>query len=281
MTDTERAPGWYDDPYQRLTFRWWDGTAWTGYAADTAVRWDEVPDDGDREPEPPAPRGLGVALAGYVIGVALAAAIAIGLRAADRPGGRAVQLLASQLGLWAGLVGACIYVSRRRGTGSLRADFGWQMRPIDVGLGFAGSFVARIVAAIVVTPAAAAFRNVRAPDRDVFDKVTTSTGAWIVIVLIVCVGAPLVEELFFRGLLQSRLVEVTSSTVGIVVTAILFGAAHLLAWEGTITLLYGLGIVGAGLVLGLMRHASTRLGPSTWAHAFFNAQAMLAVALLS
>jgi membrane protease YdiL (CAAX protease family) len=263
-----------------MPYRWWDGSHWTSYAADTEVQWDEVVETND-EPRPPGPRSLGIALIGYVGGVGLAFVIAAALRAADRPGGRVVELCASQAGLWSGLIGACLYVSKRRGTGSLSRDFGWHMERIDVGLGFAGSFVGRVIAAILISPIASSFRHVRAPDRTVFEKVANDAVGWTVLVLIVCIGAPLVEELFFRGLLQTRLVEVAGTTGGIVITAVLFGAAHLIAWQGTITLLYGLGIAGAGLVLGLMRHISGRLGPSTWAHAFFNIQAVLAVAFLT
>jgi membrane protease YdiL (CAAX protease family) len=277
MADPEEA-GWYTDPYARFPKRWWDGAAWSSYVADTAVGWDDF--DPNVEPRVAAPKGIGIALIGYGVGVGLAAVIDAVLRAADRPGGRLLELIVTQIGLWSGLVGACIYVSRLRGTGSLRRDFGWTMRPADTGFGFAGSFVARIVAAILVTPFAAQFRHVRAPDRSVFERVASGPGTWVVLVLIVCVGAPIIEELFFRGLLQSRMIDVAGTTGGIVITSVLFGAAHLINWQGTESLLYGLGIVGAGLVLGMMRHSSGRLGTSTWAHFFFNAQAMIAVALL-
>ena len=273
-------PGWYADPYERFPKRWWDGAAWTSYTADTAVRWDEF--SPDAEPRRPAPRGsIGIALVGYVVGVGLAALIAVLLRAADRPGGRLTELVASQFGLWTGLVGACVYVSKRRGTGSMRKDFGWTMKPADIGFGFAGSIVGRVVAAILVSPVAAQFRHVRAPDKTVFEKVASGAGTWTVLVLIVCVGAPIIEELFFRGLLQSRMVDVAGTGAGIAITATLFGAAHLINWQGWVSLLYGLAIVGAGLVLGLMRHVTGRLGPSTWAHVFFNVQAIVAVALLT
>jgi membrane protease YdiL (CAAX protease family) len=228
----------------------------------------------------PGLRGVGVAVAGYVVGVALAFGIVAALSAADYPGGKAVTLLLSELGLWSGLVGACVFVSRRRGTGSLVRDFGWRMRRIDVGLGLAGSLAGRLVAASVVAPIPTPFRHVRAPDRSVFDKVAHGPGDWAIVVVLVCIGAPLVEELFFRGLMQARLVEVIGPVGGLVTTSLLFGAAHLTAWQGSLTFVYALAVAGGGLVLGLMRHLTGRLGPSTWAHAFFNAQAVAATALL-
>jgi membrane protease YdiL (CAAX protease family) len=271
-------PGWYADPYERLRFRWWDGASWTAYAADDAVQWDEVPEEAATRP--PGPRGIGIALAGYGVGVGLAFVIELVLVALDRPGGRAVELILSQLGLWSGLLGACLYVSKRRGTGSFATDFGWQFRRIDAGLGLAGSIAGRVVAGVVVAPIPVSFRHVRAPDRSVFERVAHGPAAWITLIAIVCVGAPLIEELFFRGLLQTRLVDVAGPAGGIVIASVLFGAAHMIAWQGWVTVVYAIAIAGGGLVLGLMRHVSSRLGPGIAAHAFFNAQAVVAAALL-
>jgi len=64
------------------------------------------------------------------------------------------------------------------------------------------------------------------------------------------------------------------------VTSVLFGAAHLVAWQGSLTLVYGLAVAAGGLVLGTLRYYTRRLGTSTVAHALFNAQAVIAVALL-
>ncbi|TML59840.1 MAG: CPBP family intramembrane metalloprotease [Actinobacteria bacterium] len=273
-------PGWHPDPFGRLRFRWWDGTRWTAYAANsTAVQWDAAP------VEPPVPRetglpGLGLALAGYVVGVALAFGVAAVLWATGHPGGRTVGLAATEIGLWAGLLGACFYVSRRRGTGSLARDFGWRVRPVDLGFGLAGSLAARAASGVVVSPIPTPFHHVRAPDRSVFARVAHGRAGWAVLVVVVCVGAPLVEELFFRGLLQTRLVDVAGPVGGIVITSVLFGAAHLLAWQGWLTLVYALAVAGGGLVLGTLRYYTRRLGTSTLAHAFFNAQAVIAVALL-
>ena len=125
------------------------------------------------------------------------------------------------------------------------------------------------------------FRHVREPDRSLFGQVGHGAWAWATLVGVVCVGAPLVEELFFRGLVQPRLVTRLGPVMGIVAASCLFGAAHLIAWQGPITLAYALSVAGGGLVLGTIRHLSGRLGPSTVAHALFNGEALLAAALLS
>ena len=278
MTAPASPRGWYADPFERFRFRWWDGEQWTAYAANSAtVEWDEAPGmepPTTADPQPPVLAGMRVAIAGYVIGVALGFAIDLAMSAAHHPGGKTVTLIASQLGLWTGLVGACVVVSRRRGTGSLREDFNWRFRKTDVGLGLAGAFAARILSIIVAIPIPTPFRHPHTPDKSVFDRVAHGPFDWIVLVVIVCVGAPIIEELFFRGLMQPRLVEMLGPTRGIPLTAALFGAAHMINWQGWITVVLAVSIAGGGLVLGLIRHLTGRLGPSTWAHAFFNAQAV-------
>jgi membrane protease YdiL (CAAX protease family) len=102
-----------------------------------------------------------------------------------------------------------------------------------------------------------------------------------VLVVVVCVGAPLVEELFFRGLLQTRLVGRYGPVIGIGITSMLFGAAHLIGWQGPITLVYALGVAGGGVALGTVRLITGRLGTSILTHCFFNAQALLAIAFVA
>lgn len=274
--------GWYADPLGRAPMRWWDGNVWSGYTGDgTAVAWDPSPLEVPPAPEPGLP-GLGLALVGAVVGFALASAIAAALAAMDDPGSRAAELALSSLGLWSALVGTCVLVSRRRGTGSLVRDFAFRFRPIDVGLGFAGALAGRLVAVTMLAPIPIfPTRSLREVDESVLQEGIHGATAWAVLVLITCVGAPLVEELFFRGLLQPRLVTRFGPTIGIGAASLVFGAAHLVAWEGPVTLAYGWSIAGAGLVLGLVRHHSGRLGPAIAAHAIFNAQAMLVIWLLS
>jgi uncharacterized protein len=285
MSDEAPAPGrgWYADPFKRYRYRFWDGARWTGYAADGDVVWDD--------PEPanaaiadvevaPVKRGLVTAFVGYFGGLGAAIAMDRVLAANDDPGGHVVGLLVSQACLWAGLVGACVVVARRRGTGSLRHDFDWRFRKIDIGLGIAGAIAGRVVGVLVVLPLPLPFDKPRAPDTDVFERVADGPLTWVVLIAIVCIGAPLIEELFFRGLMQPRLVEILGPVAGLPVTAVLFGAAHLTNWQGSVTFIYATSIAGGGLVLGLMRHVTGRLGPSTWAHFWFNAQAVAVTALL-
>lgn len=271
--------GWYPDPYGHLPYRWWDGARWSSYAAGAEVEWDPPP-----EPAPAREAGLpgiGVALLSFAVGVALSYAVLGLLRSSGRPGGVGTELVLSEAGLWAGLVGACLWVSRRRGTGSFAADFGLRARPVDIGLGFAGSLAGRALSSAAILPVTVFHPHFRAPDESLFRQFISSPGGWLVLALVTCVGAPVFEELFFRGLLQTRLVGRYGTVAGIAMASVLFGAAHLIGWQGPVTLVYALAVAGGGIALGSVRHITGRLGTSMLAHAFFNAQALLALALLS
>jgi membrane protease YdiL (CAAX protease family) len=279
--DDERAAGWYPDPFARLAFRWWDGTAWTAYAAaaDQEVQWDPEPLEARVEVAPGLP-GVVTALVGYGLSVALSAAVVGLLVAMDEPGGDPALVVVSQLGLWIGLFAACLLVSRRRGTGSVLRDFDFRFRWVDLGYGLAGAVAGRLVSAAFAAPLPVSARRLRDIDQSAFGEDTEGVTAWLILIVITCIGAPLIEELFFRGLLQTRLVGRFGVVPGISVASLLFGAAHMINWQGIDTFTYAWAIAGGGLVLGVIRHVTGRLGPAIVAHAIFNAIALLAIAFL-
>jgi len=271
--------GWYEDPFGRLPLRWWDGAAWSPYARGTDVVWDPLPITPVTASRAGIP-AMGVALTGFALGVALSFGVIIALRAAGTPGGVVAELVLGEIALWLPLLGACGYVSSRRGTGSWRIDFDLRWRPMDIGLGLAGSVAARSSASLALLPIVVFQFQFRLPDVSAAQSLTHSAAAWAAVILVMCVGAPFVEELFFRGLIQTRLAGRYGPVIGIGVTSIMFGSAHLIGWAGPISLLNALAITGAGVSLGLIRQLSNRLGTSMMAHSFFNAQALIIVALL-
>ena len=276
----ESSPvGWYEDPYGRFALRWWDGTAWSPYARGEEVQWDPV-DTTPVTPRRPGLPAMGIAMSGFALGVVLSFTVLEVLRANGTPGGVSVELVLSEVALWIPLVAACWYVSRRRGEGSWVRDFGLRWRPVDIGLGLAGSIAARSAASVVLLPVVILQPHFRIPDVSVDNAFTGGATQWIVLALVICVGAPFVEELFFRGLIQTRLVGRYGPVIGIGVTSVLFGAAHLIGWVGPISLVNALAIVGAGATLGTIRHITGRLGTSMMTHSFFNAQALLILALV-
>lgn len=114
------------------------------------------------------------------------------------------------------------------------------------------------------------FDKVSARARDLTDA---SAGAWVVVlVLLVVVGAPLVEEIVYRGMVQPGLVSRWGAGIGVWATAILFAAIHLVPVEFP-------GLLSFALVLGWARQRTGRLGLPIVTHMAFNATG-LALALL-
>ena len=147
--------------------------------------------------------GAGVGLVG-TIAVAIAFAVATG---GQFDGNDPWYLLVSQLALWVGFVGAVVVASQMNGTGSLAADFGlsWP-RLKDLWLGLVGAVVGARPAATradLYRPRRLGFRRSQCTAPRIVVGITPSgTASWVVVVLLTVVGAPVVEELFFRGLLQ-------------------------------------------------------------------------------
>jgi membrane protease YdiL (CAAX protease family) len=268
--------GWYRDPWGHAWWRWWNGSDWTGYTDIPSVA--ALPTGPPPAPVRPGEVGLpiragGIAALGIVVGLALSTVTAIALALAGASLDGAPMLVASTLGLWVGLVGACVVAVRRKGTGSLR-DLGLaRLRWFDplLGVGFA---VAGLVAVgMVLALLSSIFPEILPGDRSDLSGPIQHGGVigTIAVVGIAVVGAPFVEELFFRGLLQTTFVARWGPAVGIVVQALLFGLVHLSpdAGWGNVGVFVGILVVGGGL--GLIRYFSGRLDPGMCTHAAYNA----------
>ena len=275
------APGWYDDPFHRKHERFWDGRAWTAYAGSPdAVEWD-APPDAEQERMTTGLPGIATAAVCFAAGVAATIAAVPAHERMGRPGGDAGELLFSSAALWAFLLAAPVIVSRRRGSASLVEDFDFRFRWSDIGYGFAAALVARVLSAFAASLIPLPSRSLDETRRDVAERVLDTPTDWLVLALVVVIGAPLVEEIFFRGVVQRRLVARYQPVVGIGIASVLFGAAHLLAWDGVVSLTYAWAVAAGSVVLGAIYHLTGRLGTAIAAHVFFNAQAVLVLWALS
>jgi len=193
-------------------------------------------------------------------------------------------VIASLVGLWVGLLGAALVTSRAWGSGRLSRDFGLRLRPwpdlpIGVAAGLGSQFV--LVPAVYI-PLRPSFPHLnRVLSHPALSLTGHARGAgFAVLAVFIVLGAPVVEELFFRGLLLRSLDRSLAvagrwagPAVAVVATAAAFGLAH---GEGLIIAL-GLGVFG--LVLGVLAEAFHRLGPGIVAHATFNCATVVALAL--
>lgn len=106
------------------------------------------------------------------------------------------------------------------------------------------------------------------------DIVSTAPGAWIIIlVLIVVIGAPIVEEIVYRGCLQTNLTTTAGATTGIVLTSVIFALIHMSPVELP-------GLFAFAVLLGIARHKTGTLGVPIVTHFAFNATGLLLVSLI-
>lgn len=175
--------------------------------------------------------------------------------------------------LWLGLLGAGLYASHRKGTGSLRADFGLSMRGVDIPLGLVGGFLGQVVIILVTLPVYKLLgvdtEEVGQTAEDLADRAVTAPDV-LVLVLMVVLIAPVVEELFHRGLVLGAMEHRWGTTVGVVGSSLLFSALHF-QWYDLLPLAL------AGLLFAFLRVRAERLGPAIWAHLAFNLTAVISL----
>ncbi len=273
MTIPSPPAGWYADPWRVANWRWWDGSQWSGYTdhqplVATTATGAYVPVPTVEDQSRPIRAGW-IALLGAVGGVVGSLVVYFVLErliGVDRTS--PWLTLAVQLGLWIPLVTACVVAVRTHGSGSLR-DLGFTVRWIDLALGLGFG----VAALIGVGNIARALKSIGIePHREsLMEPLRRSTLTTIVIVFIAVIGAPIVEELFFRGLLMSGLVSRWGAAIGVIVQAGLFGLVHLGPTDARGNLGVFLLIAPLGAMLGILRYSFKRLGPGIVTHALYNA----------
>src|SRR5947209_4707747 len=290
-TTTPWAPSppaaWYPDPSGVGQLRYWDGARWTpGVVIDGAVverpmPWPPVtaapttpPDDRAQFPG----RAALYALGGFAVGIVGGLVLALVARALNLPD--IGILLFNLAGLWTGLLGACWLASRRYGTGIIRRDYGLRVKGPDVGWGLLMSLVARVAGAMVVIPFLFGSRRLVGNNEGVYGKVTQSWLTFVVFGAVAVFGAPIVEELFFRGLLLRSLTSVLGTGGAIAVQAVLFGLAHFSPLLGLTNLSVMTIIAAAGLIFGITAWWR-RIGTSVVSHGAFNLVSVIAAAFVA
>jgi len=269
-------PGWYPDPAGGPGQRWWDGQRWS---ADLRLAG-AAPPDGFSSPQPPGPiipaRAAWWALVGLLVGEVLGSFLGgldVVLTGARATG--AGPTLVGELGLWAGMLGSCVFVSRRYGAGSLARDFtlGFKRRDLLYGLGagLVGIVVADVIAALFAGTALAG------TNTQILTGEKGNDAGLVVVTVIVALGAPFFEELFFRGLIRTALSARLGPTGAIWAQAALFGLAHFEPSNGLGNVSVIVAIAALGVVLGYTARLAGRLGADMVAHSVFNLVAVVAV----
>ena len=176
------------------------------------------------------------------------------------------EIAVLQIPLWLGLLGLPLLSTYRRGNGPVR-DLGLRMvtsdAPRGLLIGVACQFVlVPLISLPILLLSDADQEELSAPARELTDK-ATGVGV-LVLALVVVVGAPLAEEVFYRGLLQRTLLRRLSVWPAMIITSVVFGASHFQALQFP-------ALASFGLVLSYLAHRTGRLGLNIWAHVGFNA----------
>lgn len=190
---------------------------------------------------------------------------------ADTPiGVLAVVLCAA----WFAYISGMWIVSDRSGTADPVDDFGIRFLPIDlIGLGV-GVLAQLVVIRVVYLPLEAMWPGTFADDelqRNAEGLVERASGlTTVVLFALVALGAPLVEEMFYRGLLQRSLLARFNDVLVVVGVAAVFAVIHFRPIEYP-------GLFVFGLIVGTAAMLTGRLGMSILTHIGFNLTGLLLV----
>jgi membrane protease YdiL (CAAX protease family) len=178
-----------------------------------------------------------------------------------------------EIPLWIGLLGVPLWASRRKGSGSLVRDFGLRMRWTDplIGLGFG---VAAQIGFVVLMPPLYRLVGVDADKiGETADKLgnrATTPFSALCLFIIVVLCAPVIEEIAYRGLWLRAAERKWGTVAAVIVSGAVFGITHFQPYDTPI-------LIAFGLVLGFLAVRYRRLGPSIWAHMWFNLAAFVAL----
>ncbi|MFM8862407.1 MAG: lysostaphin resistance A-like protein [Acidimicrobiia bacterium] len=169
-----------------------------------------------------------------------------------------------QLPLWLALALGPVWFAVRKGRGVV-ADLGLRMRAIDVPVGLAIGVAAQLVLVplvyLLLRPLLGV-KDVSAAARELTDRATDPLSI-VLVFLIVGLGAPVAEEIYFRGMAQRIFGRRLSPVWAIVAAAAFFAATHLQPLQFPALFLFG-------VILGVLAWRTGRLGPALWAHVGFN-----------
>lgn len=216
---------------------------------------------------------LALGTAGAVIGASIASVVA-GVGAGETSLATTVGSLA---GMWSTYV-AMIAFRLRRDDRTWAGALGLRFRPLDGPLGVVAGLVSSILVVQVVYVVLQLVRVLDERDLDRLDDPARALGdtaqgpAFLVLALLIGIGAPVIEEIVFRGFLQRPLIARVGAVPGIVITAVVFALVHLQPLQFPALLAFG-------LVLGALAHRTKRLGPSIVTHVVFNGLTLAALAV--
>jgi membrane protease YdiL (CAAX protease family) len=184
----------------------------------------------------------------------------------------AITAIVGTLVPWISLAGWPLFVTWWKGNGP-RIDLGLRLTWSDVGWGALAGFVGLMMAGIIALITQAIAGDFSSAAGDVALDLQQSGPFWALAIfaVMIMVGAPIVEEIAFRGMLFNSLRKKGVGAIWtIIITAVVFSAFH---FEPIRFFL----LLPIGLVYGWVRWKTGSLGAAMVAHGVNNAPAALVV----
>jgi membrane protease YdiL (CAAX protease family) len=209
--------------------------------------------------------GLLDAVGAVLLAIVGSSIVAVLLQPGDDPS--LAQQFLINIPLWASLALVPIWATTRKGRGPVE-DLGLRFSPVDVLIGLvAGTFLQLVLVDGVYWLLRDVFSEdeVLEPARKLAGDVHGAS--WILLLVMVLVLAPVVEELFYRGLVMRSLDRYMPPWASVLVSALVFAAMHFQPVQ-----LVGLTLFG--IVCGALVQWTGRLGTSMVTHMVFNAWAI-------
>jgi membrane protease YdiL (CAAX protease family) len=206
---------------------------------------------------------LGAFLVGQVV-----SAVVIGTSGVDDLDDVAIPtLFAGVAATWIAYLAGMWAASRRSGSGDFVEDYAVRFRAVDaVGLPV-GVLTQLVLVPLVYVPLRGIWPETFSDDRlsENAEKLAdrASGGTMLLLVLMVCVGAPIVEELVYRGLLQGSFAARFDHILAWLAASAWFALVHFRPVEYP-------GLFAFGLVAGACLLVTRRLGMSITTHVAFN-----------
>jgi membrane protease YdiL (CAAX protease family) len=201
----------------------------------------------------------------------------VALAFGESPGDAVTSIGALALGIsatWSAYMVGLWWASTRAGSGNPIEDYAVAFDSRDLLAVPIGVLAQLVLIPVVYMPLRALWPDTFTQDRleeTARDLVERAGGtSMVMLVLVVVVGAPIVEELVYRGLLQQSFAARINDPLALVAASLWFAVIHFRPLEYP-------GLFVAGLVFGACFLVTGRLTTAIVAHAAFNLTGLLAV----
>lgn len=212
-----------------------------------------------------------------IFGGVAGAAIAAFATGADLEDDSLAVIAGSLLGVWAMYVLVVVPTARVKGANGVLRDLGLKAPLRDAGVGFAFGLAARFALVPLIYEVIDATGLLRDDQLDRLGEPAERIAdlaegpSFLLLVLFVGIGAPIFEEILFRGFLQPAAIRRLGPALGIGLTSLVFGAVHL-------QLLQFPGLAAFGAVLGFVAYRTNALLAPITAHMLFNIVTLVVLA---